>query len=209
MIGSLLAQMYGDPEADIPRLVLVTALPAEAELTVLAEWLAQRRGAAVRVAIPRRGDKRTLLETVERNAAQSLATHKLRRSGDLTARSQALNEISEALDLATPRCGSSASTCPTSGADDVVASMVVFEDGLPRPSEYRRFAIKGFEGQNDVAAIAEVIRRRFRRLAQSNGGVASGVQVTGLADDQAARPPESGPISDSESIEPGPDRGSC
>ncbi len=208
LIGSLLAQMYGDPEADIPRLVLVTALPAEAELTVLAEWLAQRRGASVRVAIPRRGDKRTLLETVERNAAQSLATHKLRRSGDLTARSQALNEISEALDLATPPLRIECFDVSNLGADDVVASMVVFEDGLPRPSEYRKFAIKGFEGQNDVAAIAEVIRRRFRRLAQSNGGATSGVQVTGLADDQATRPPESGPISDNESIEPGPDRGS-
>jgi excinuclease ABC subunit C len=109
------------------------------------------------------------METVTRNASQSLAAHKLRRSGDLTTRSQALTELTDALDLPTAPLRIECFDVSNLGADDVVASMVVFEDGLPRPSEYRKFAIKGFEGQNDVAAISEVIGRRFRRLARAEG----------------------------------------
>jgi excinuclease ABC subunit C len=170
LVATLLEQMYGEPQADVPRSVLVPALPPEAELVVLTDWLGQRRGGPVRVAVPRRGDKRALLETVSRNASQSLASHKLRRSGDLTTRSQALAEITEALDLPTAPLRIECFDVSNLGAEDVVASMVVFEDGLPRPSEYRKFAIKGFEGQNDVAAIAEVIGRRFRRLARTEPG---------------------------------------
>jgi excinuclease ABC subunit C len=208
LVGSLLEQMYGDADADIPRLVLVTALPAESDLAVLIEWLGQRRGSSVRVQVPKRGDKRSLLETVERNAAQSLATHKLRRSGDLTARSQALNEITQALDLTTAPLRIECFDVSNLGADDVVASMVVFEDGLPRPSEYRKFAIKGFEGQNDVAAIGEVIRRRFRRLAQSAAAVDP---PDGRAPARAPRVTTleaSAPISVNGSIEMGTDPGS-
>jgi excinuclease ABC subunit C len=167
LVATLLEQMYGEPDADVPRRVLVPAVPGESDVAVLADWLAQRRGGPVRLAVPRRGDKRALLETVTRNAEQSLASHKLRRSGDLTTRSQALTELTDALDLPTPPLRIECFDVSNLGADDVVASMVVFEDGLPRPSEYRKFAIRGFEGQNDVAAIAEVITRRFRRLAHS------------------------------------------
>jgi excinuclease ABC subunit C len=169
LVATLLEQMYAEPDADLPRAILVPALPGESERAVLTEWLGQQRGAPVRVAIPRRGDKRALLETVTRNAAQSLASHKLRRSGDLTTRSQALTELTDALDLPTAPLRIECFDVSNLGADDVVASMVVFEDGLPRPSEYRKFAIRGFEGQNDVAAIAEVIGRRFRRLARDAG----------------------------------------
>ncbi len=167
LVGSLLEQMYGEPDLDVPRRVLVPALPGQADVEVLAEWLRERRGGPVRVAIPRRGDARALLATVTRNAEQSLAAHKLRRSGDLTTRSQALAEIAEALDLAVAPLRIECFDVSNLGADDVVASMVVFEDGLPKPAEYRRFAIRGFTGQNDVAAIAEVLRRRFRRLQQA------------------------------------------
>ncbi len=165
LVATLLEQMYSEPEADIPRAVLVPVVPAASELEVLLEWLSQRKGSAVRVSVPRRGDKRALMETVTRNAQQSLASHKLRRSGDLTTRSQALTELAEALDLASAPLRIECFDVSNLGAEDVVASMVVFEDGLPRPSEYRKFAIKGFSGQNDVAAIAEVVARRFRRLA--------------------------------------------
>jgi excinuclease ABC subunit C len=139
---------------------------------VLTDWLAQQRGRPVRISVPRRGDKRALMETVTRNASQSLAAHKLRRSGDLTTRSQALTELAEALDLPTAPLRIECFDVSNLGADDVVASMVVFEDGLARPSEYRKFAIRGFDGQNDVAAIAEVIGRRFRRLAAREAEVA-------------------------------------
>ena len=167
LVGTLLEQMYGEPDSDLPRTVLVPVLPPESEHSVLVAWLAQRRGGPVRVAVPRRGDKRALMETVSRNAAQSLASHKLRRSGDLTTRSQALTELTDALDLPTAPLRIECYDVSNLGSDDVVASMVVFEDGLPRPSEYRRFAIRGFEGQNDVGAIAEVIGRRFRRMART------------------------------------------
>lgn len=192
LVASLIEQLYGEADADIPRLVLVPAVPAEADLSVLTEWLTLRRHGAVRIQVPRRGPKRDLLETVERNAAQSLAAHKLRRSGDLTTRAQALNEIAAGLDLPTAPLRIECFDVSNLGADDVVASMVVFEDGLPRPSEYRKFAIKGFSGQNDVAAIGEVIRRRFRRLAQA----------TDARDDHAG----SGPVSVPESSRSGPDR---
>ncbi len=196
LVATLLEQMYGEPDADVPRTVLAPALPPEAEVAVLAQWLGQRRGGPVRVAVAHRGDKRALMETVTRNATQSLASHKLRRSGDLTTRSQALTELTDALDLPTAPLRIECFDVSNLGADDVVASMVVFEDGLPRPSEYRRFAIKGFEGQNDVAAIAEVISRRFRRLARaSNGpdpvdGMGAGPDGEALPESPAGAPPE-------------------
>jgi excinuclease ABC subunit C len=167
LVATLLAQMYAEPDADVPRRVLVPALPDPGETAVLTDWLGQQRGGPVAVSVPRRGDKRALMETVTRNASQSLAAHKLRRSGDLTTRSQALTELADALDLPSAPLRIECFDVSNLGADDVVASMVVFEDGLPRPSEYRKFAIRGFEGQNDVAAISEVIGRRFRRLART------------------------------------------
>jgi excinuclease ABC subunit C len=163
LVTALLAQLYAEPEADIPREVLVPALPPPAEVAVVADWMGQQRGSRVRLATPRRGDKRALLETVTRNAEQSLASHKLRRSGDLTTRSQALSELAESLDLPSAPLRIECFDVSNLAADDVVASMVVFEDGLPKPSDYRKFAIKGFSGQNDVAAISEVVTRRFRR----------------------------------------------
>jgi excinuclease ABC subunit C len=179
LVATLLAQMYAEQDADVPRRVLVPALPEPGEVEVLTDWLGLQRGGPVGVSVPRRGDKRALMETVTRNASQSLAAHKLRRSGDLTTRSQALTELADALDLPTAPLRIECFDVSNLGADDVVASMVVFEDGLPRPSEYRKFAIKGFDGQNDVAAISEVIGRRFRRLARSEGAPPDGVQETG------------------------------
>ncbi len=169
LIATLLSQMYAEPDADVPRQVLVPVLPDPGDVSVLAEWLRQRRGGPVGVSVPRRGDKRSLMETVSRNASQSLAAHKLRRSGDLTTRILALTELTDALDLPTAPLRIECFDVSNLGADDVVASMVVFEDGLPRPSEYRKFAIKGFAGQNDVGAISEVIGRRFRRMAEATG----------------------------------------
>jgi excinuclease ABC subunit C len=199
LVGALLEQLYGESDADIPRTVLVPVLPPVAELDVLAEWLGQRRGTRVRIAVPQRGDKRALLETVSRNADQSLATHKLRRSGDLTARSQALNELTEHLDLPTAPLRIECFDVSNLGADDVVASMVVFEDGMPRPSEYRRFAIKGVDGQHDVAAIAEVVGRRFRRLAagtRGNGGPDVEDRVGDAGPDEPAGPGSGEPGAD-------------
>lgn len=188
LVATLLAQMYAEPDADVPRGVLVPALQDSAQVTVLAEWLGRQRGGPVSLSVPRRGDRRSLMETVTRNASQSLAAHKLRRSGDLTTRSQALSELAEALDLPSAPLRIECFDVSNLGADDVVASMVVFEDGLPRPSEYRKFAIKGFTGQNDVGAISEVVGRRFRRSANRPDGDGGATQDAADAQKGSAGP---------------------
>ena len=150
--------------ATVPREVLVPVLPPGAG--VVEEWLAARRGSRVRLRVPRRGDKKALLDTVARNAAESLALHKTRRASDLTTRSLALNEIQEALGLEVAPLRIECYDVSNLQGTHVVASMVVFEDGLARKSEYRRFSVKGTGGEGDVASVHEVITRRFRRYLE-------------------------------------------
>ncbi|MFJ7207307.1 excinuclease ABC subunit UvrC [Streptomyces sp. NPDC098789] len=162
LVEHALQQLYGEERGEaVPKEVLVPALPEDAP--AVAEWLGGRRGSQVSLRIPQRGDKKSLMETVHRNAQQSLALHKTKRAGDLTTRSRALEEIAEALELDTAPLRIECFDISHLQGDDVVASMVVFEDGLPRKSEYRRFEIKGFEGQDDVRSMHEVVSRRFRR----------------------------------------------
>jgi excinuclease ABC subunit C len=132
----------------------------------MTEWLSGRRGGPVTLRVPQRGDKKTLAETVARNASQALALHKLRRASDLTTRSKALAEIQEALGLDDAPLRIEGYDISNLQGTHVVASMVVFEDGLARKSEYRRFSIKGLDGTDDVASIREVVTRRFRRYQQ-------------------------------------------
>ena len=157
-------QVYGgEAEAgergDLPREILVPALPADTE--ALQTWLTGLRGAKVTLRAPQRGDKKTLMETVARNAGESLTRHKLRRAGDLSARSQALEEVADGLGLPLAPLRIECFDVSQIQGTDVVASMVVFEDGLARKSEYRRFIISG--ATDDVSAITEVLRRRFAR----------------------------------------------
>ncbi|MFH9864250.1 excinuclease ABC subunit UvrC [Streptomyces sp. NPDC017202] len=162
LVEHALQQLYGEETGDaVPKEVLVPALPEPLE--PVQEWLTARRGSNVSLRIPRRGDKRALMETVERNAQQGLALHKTKRASDLTTRSRALEEIADALMLDSAPLRIECYDISHLQGDDVVASMVVFEDGLARKSEYRRFQIKGFEGQDDVRSMHEVITRRFRR----------------------------------------------
>jgi excinuclease ABC subunit C len=162
LVEHALQQLYGEEKGDaVPKEVLVPALPDPVE--PVQEWLTERRGSNVSLRIPQRGDKKALMETVQRNALQSLALHKTKRASDLTTRSRALEEIAEALDLDSAPLRIECYDISHLQGDDVVASMVVFEDGLQRKSEYRRFQIKGFEGQDDVRSMHEVITRRFRR----------------------------------------------
>jgi excinuclease ABC subunit C len=146
--------------AEIPRELLVPELPPDVD--ALTEWLSVLRGSRVTIRVPQRGDKKALAETVRRNAEQALTEHKLRRAGDLTTRSKALEEIAEGLGLDTAPLRIECFDVSQIQGTDVVASMVVFEDGLARKSEYRRFAITG--ATDDVSAISEVIRRRFARF---------------------------------------------
>ncbi len=158
---------YADAEqgrASIPREVLVPVLPPGAE--AVEEWLCRRRGSRVSLRVPQRGDKKALLDTVARNAAETLTQHKMRRASDLSTRSRALHEIQEALGLDEAPLRIECYDVSNLQGTNVVASAVVFEDGLARKSEYRRFSIKGIGGEGDVAAIHEVITRRFRRYLE-------------------------------------------
>ncbi|HEY9379171.1 MAG TPA: excinuclease ABC subunit UvrC, partial [Jiangellaceae bacterium] len=176
LVERFLLQLYGEQgNGSIPREILVPALPDDpAEAHALAELLTELRGGRVEIRIPRRGDKRALLETGARNAGQALAVHKTKRASDLTTRSRALQEIQLALGLEEAPLRIEAYDVSNLQGTDVVASMVVFEDGLPRKSEYRRFAVRGRDGggdgADDVAAIHEVLNRRFRRLRDGADG---------------------------------------
>ncbi len=163
LVERALLELYdGQGREVIPPEVLVPALPEDVD--ALTTWLERRRGSRVSLRIPRRGDKRSLLETVGRNAGQALATHKTRRASDLTTRSRAMEEVQQALGLADAPLRIECFDVSNLQGSEVVASMVVFEDGLPRKSEYRRFVIRGVDGQNDAAAMHETVTRRFRRL---------------------------------------------
>ncbi|MFD0357288.1 excinuclease ABC subunit UvrC [Streptomyces sp. NPDC127110] len=165
LVEHALQQLYGEEKGEaVPKEVLVPALPEDAP--ALGQWLAGRRGSGVSLRIPQRGDKKALMETVHRNALQSLALHKTKRASDLTTRSRALEEIADALELDGAPLRIECFDISHLQGDDVVASMVVFEDGLARKSEYRRFQVKGFEGQDDVRSMHEVVSRRFRRYLQ-------------------------------------------
>ncbi|WP_277068740.1 excinuclease ABC subunit UvrC [Saccharomonospora viridis] len=173
----------------VPREVLVPELPANAES--MEQWLSELRGSRVRLRVPQRGDKRTLAETVARNAEEAFSQHKLRRAGDLTARSAALSELQEYLGLDSAPLRIECVDVSHLAGTDVVASLVVFEDGLPRKSEYRRFALREAATEGDVAAIAEVVRRRFSRYLKETQaqGVERGTETPGV---NQALDPETG-----------------
>jgi excinuclease ABC subunit C len=162
LIEQFLLQLYGSADQTIPREILVPVLPTDA--AAVTQWLCERRGGPVNLRVPVRGDKKTLMETVSRNALETLTLHKTRRASDLTTRSKALGEIQDALGLDDAPLRIECYDISNLMGTNVVASMVVFEDGLARKSEYRRFAIK--DATDDISAIAEVITRRFRRFLE-------------------------------------------
>lgn len=179
LVEQFLTQFYGDQadlahaadkDADVmpvPREVLVPVLPRDAD--GMTSWLTGLRGSRVSLRVPQRGDKKALAETVERNAKESLAQHKLKRAGDLTTRSAALQELQDALGLEQAPLRIECIDISHVQGTDVVASLVVFEDGLSRRSDYRHYSIKEAAGDgrsDDVASIAEVTRRRFARHVQ-------------------------------------------
>ncbi|MFE9471568.1 excinuclease ABC subunit UvrC [Streptomyces griseofuscus] len=198
LVEHALQQLYGEETGDaVPKEVLVPALPEPVE--PVQEWLTGRRGSHVSLRIPQRGDKKALMETVQRNAQQALALHKTKRASDLTTRSRALEEIADALDLDSAPLRIECYDISHLQGDDVVASMVVFEDGLQRKGEYRRFQIKGFAGQDDVRSMHEVITRRFKRyLAEKErtgewaDGEEPGTDGEAVRTDDGAAPAETG-----------------
>ncbi len=191
IVEHLLQQVYGGEVGDgVPKEVLVPVLPDDAGS--LADWLSGLRGSRVDLRVPQRGDKRTLMETVARNATQSLARHKVTRAGDLTTRSQALQQLQDALELDEAPLRIECFDISHVQGTQVVGSMVVFEDGLPRKSEYRRFIVRGDEtgATDDTAAMHEVLTRRFRRgqREETEAGVAPAAPER-----YAGEPGESGP----------------
>ncbi|MEV4989767.1 excinuclease ABC subunit UvrC [Pseudarthrobacter sp. LMD1-1-1.1] len=167
LVEHLLQQVYGedgDTHGRLPREVLVPVAPSNQE--DLANWLGGIRGAKVDIRVPQRGDKAALMSTVRENAEHALKLHKTRRAGDITVRSQALQELQEALDLPVPLLRIECFDVSHVQGTNVVASMVVVEDGLPKKSDYRKFSITGPAAADDTAAMHDVLTRRFRHYLQ-------------------------------------------
>lgn len=202
LVEHALQQLYGEESGEgVPREVLVPALPDPVE--PLADWLAGRRGSRVDLRIPQRGDKKDLMATVLRNAQQALVLHKTKRASDLTTRSRALEEIAEALGLDSVPLRIECFDISHLQGEDVVASMVVFEDGLARKSEYRRFQIKSFAGQDDVRAMHEVIGRRFRRYLREKMATGEWDEETGNGAEENGGNGANGAAPDGGAPEPG------
>jgi excinuclease ABC subunit C len=161
LISSFVRELYMERQ-EVPPRILVAEIPADADL--LTEWLSTRRAGRVAFAIPERGVKRKLMETVGQNAREHFQRHKLKRASDFGARSRALSELGALLGLENAPLRIEAYDISNLGPSDTVGSMVVFEDGLPKRSDYRRFQIKGVPGQDDFASMEEMLRRRFARL---------------------------------------------
>jgi excinuclease ABC subunit C len=174
LIGRLLEQLYGgaDP-TDIPREVLVPELPDDVPL--YEQFLTAARRAKVTLRVPRRGAKRELLQTVTQNADDAFHRHKLRRASDHNARARTLLALQEALHLPEAPLRIECFDISNLQGTEIVASMVVMEDGLPKRSDYRRFKMRHQEGQDDFAAMEEALTRRFRRyLAERDEGARAG-----------------------------------
>ncbi|MBF6126223.1 excinuclease ABC subunit UvrC [Nocardia brasiliensis] len=204
LVEQFLTQFYGEqvavaefgageqPATVVPREVLVPELPGDAEQ--VQQWLSDLRGSAVQLRVPQRGDKKALAETVQRNAMEALQQHKLKRAGDLTSRSAALQAIQDALELDSAPLRIECVDISHVQGTDVVASLVVFEDGLARKSEYRHYTIKEAAGEgrsDDVGSIREVTRRRFYKLQKERellAGEDLAAETEGAAAELDARP---------------------
>jgi excinuclease ABC subunit C len=159
MVGDILAHLYDDPPLGVPRAVLVPTLPEDPQL--YEDWLAQLRGSRVEVRMPQRGAKRELQATVTRNATEEFTRHRLRRASDHNARARALNELQDALGLPDAPLRIECYDMSHIQGTDYVGSMVVTEDGLPKKSDYRRFRVRSVPGNDDFAAMEEVLTRRL------------------------------------------------
>jgi len=189
LVEHLLQQVYGedgDSHGRLPREVLVPVTPSNAE--ELAQWLGGLRGAKVDIRVPQRGDKAALLSTVRENAEHALKLHKTRRAGDLTVRSQALQELQEALDLPVPLLRIECFDVSHVQGTNVVASMVVVEDGLPKKSDYRKFSVTGPAAADDTAAMHDVLTRRFRHYLQDKSAQVDEAALAGAGAAAGADP---------------------
>ncbi|MXZ31793.1 MAG: excinuclease ABC subunit UvrC [Acidimicrobiia bacterium] len=168
LVGRVLERIYFDENPlGYPKAVLVPEPPAAEEM--YADWLGGLRGSKVQIRVPQRGAKRRLAETAHRNAADSLHRHRLKRASDHNSRARALNELQQYLGLPEAPLRIECYDMSHLGGQDYVGSMVVMEDALPRKSEYRRFRLRKVAGNNDLAAMEEVLERRLRNYLDSRG----------------------------------------
>ncbi len=191
-LALILEQVYGTEGTEIPRRVLVPELPAST--AVLCEWLQARRAGPVDIAVPQRGTKRALLETVTRSATEDLSRHRLRRAADHNARSKALTELQSALGLKEAPLRIECYDMSHLQGTDYVGSMVVVEDGLAKRADYRRFKVKTVAGNDDYAAMEEVLTRRLSALVNEEADVATSVGAPGTASGTAGEENEAGAI---------------
>ncbi|HEU5433973.1 MAG TPA: excinuclease ABC subunit UvrC [Thermomicrobiales bacterium] len=168
ILAGFIGQFYADA-AVVPPLLLTGAKIAADESDVLRAWLTQRRNGKVEITAPQRGQKRQLVEMVAKSAAENLEQSRLKHLSDEQRMTAAMTELAEALDLPRLPRRIECFDVSTLHGTNTVASMVVFEDGRPAKREYRRFTIKTVEGSDDFASMSEVIRRRFRRAAETEG----------------------------------------
>ena len=180
LIATVLRDLYGDPAASVPPVVSTRLLPQDHE--VLESWLGERRGAPVTFRIPQRGEKLRLLELAETNAAEQRNRDRLRRAADHNVRSQALVDLQHALNLSRPPFRIECYDMSHLQGTSYVGSMVVFEDGLPVKSAYRHFSIKTVAGNDDYAAMSEVLHRRLRRWSEETTSNAGRRQFAAPAD---------------------------
>jgi excinuclease ABC subunit C len=162
LVGRVLEELYGAPGAEVPRRVLLPEMPDDVD--VHTAWLTGLRGGPAQLAVPLRGDKRALHQTVTRNATEDLARHRLKRAGDHNARARALTELQSALGLHQAPLRIECFDMSHLQGTNYVGSMVVFEDGLAKKSDYRRFKVNSVPGNDDYAAMEEVLRRRLLNL---------------------------------------------
>jgi excinuclease ABC subunit C len=159
-VERILTRVYSDIATDgIPKEVLLSQLPSNE--IALTEWMSGARGSKVDLRIPQRGDKRALMGTTVENSERALMKARLEKSSDITVRTQALNDLQEALELHEPPLRIECIDISTLAGTETVGSLVVFEDGLPKKSDYRKFIIKG-ERKDDLASVYEVVSRRFK-----------------------------------------------
>ena len=162
LMGRILVDAYDDPAAGVPRQVLVPVLPAD--LGEVTDYLADRRGGPVALRVPVRGAKRALLQTVERNADEAFVRHRMQRTADHNSRARALESLQRELGLPAAPLRIECYDMSHLQGTDYVGSMVVFEDGLAKKSDYRHFKVAGVPGNDDYAAMEEVLTRRLTAL---------------------------------------------
>lgn len=191
-ISALFAAIYGDNqrstlEESVPPEILINEMPAN--YLILQKWLSSQRGSKVEIRVPQRGEKVEILSTVERNARYALIQFVNKRAADSAISGRALVEIQAALNLAKPPLRIECFDISNISGTSVVASMVVFEDGLPKKSEYRRFIIDTDTAWDDTRAIHQVISRRIRRLLDERGVDVNAVQESGGRQGKFSYPP--------------------